>query len=212
MTQQILTFDECLLRVKNLTNNSNKRVIIGIVGKPGSGKSTLSNFLMSNLPIDKVSLVPMDGYHLSNKVLMDQDKMDRKGAPDTFDVRGYADLLKTISITNENIFFPIFHREIEESISAEGVITSDTRVVITEGNYLLHGMDGWGAIREFLSETWYVEVDDRLRLERLVNRHKIFGKEDKAAFDWAHGTDEKNAKLVEASKGLADFLVTNSIR
>ena len=114
-------------------------MLIGIIGKPGAGKSTLSKFLMSKLPKEFVTVVPMDGYHLSNKVLKDLKRADRKGAPDTFDVAGFASLVKRIrSEQTQNIYYPIFDRAIEESIAAQGVVTSDTKVVIIEGNYLLH--------------------------------------------------------------------------
>jgi pantothenate kinase len=151
----------------------------------------------------------MDGYHLSNKELDSLGRRDRKGAPDTFDSFGYAALLQRIATTDENVYFPVFHREIEESIAAEGVVTAKTRIVLTEGNYLLHSQDGWKDVASILTESWYVEVDDVLRLERLVDRHHFYGKERQAAHDWAHGTDENNARLVEGTKKLAEFLVIN---
>ncbi len=61
-----------------------------------------------------------------------------------------------------------------------------------------------------LTESWYVEVDDVIRLERLVDRHQFYGKERQVAHDWAHGTDENNARLVEETKKLAEFLVINT--
>jgi pantothenate kinase len=209
MSQVTLTFDQALSRVRDHLNNANSRIIIGIVGKPGAGKSTLSSFLIENLPRESVVLVPMDGYHLSNKELDSLGRRDRKGAPDTFDSFGYAALLQRIATTDENVYFPVFHREIEESIAAEGVVTTKTRIVLTEGNYLLHSQDGWKNVASILTESWYVEVDDLLRLERLVDRHHFYGKERQAAHDWAHGTDENNARLVEGTKKLAEFLVIN---
>jgi pantothenate kinase len=212
MSPQKLTFQNALDRTRDLLNNSNHRVIIGIVGKPGAGKSTLSSFLLSELPSDLVSLIPMDGYHLSNKQLADLDRSDRKGAPDTFDSQGFAALLDRVKNSDTDIYFPIFHREIEESIAAEGIVTAKTKIVITEGNYLLHMDHGWAGVAELLSESWYVDVEDDLRLERLVDRHHFFGKERQAAYDWAHGTDERNAELVEATKSRADFIVMNESR
>ncbi len=209
MTQATLSFEQALSRVTELLNNANGRIIIGIVGKPGAGKSTLSSYLIEKLPKDSVVLVPMDGYHLSNKELGALGRRDRKGAPDTFDANGYASLLQRIATSNDDVYFPVFHREIEESIAAEGVVTSKTKIVLTEGNYLLHDQDGWKNVAPVLTESWYVEVDDVVRLERLVDRHHFYGKERQAAYDWAHGTDEKNAQLVEGTKELADFLVIN---
>ena len=209
MSQVTLTFEQALSRVRDHLNNANSRIIIGIVGKPGAGKSTLSSFLIEKLPPESVVLVPMDGYHLSNKELDSLGRRDRKGAPDTFDSFGYAALLQRIATSTEDVYFPVFHREIEESIAAEGVVTAKTRIVLTEGNYLLHSQDGWKDVAPILTESWYVEVDDVLRLERLVDRHHFYGKERQAAHDWAHGTDENNARLVEGTKKLAEFLVIN---
>jgi pantothenate kinase len=210
MSQVTLTFEQALSRVRDHLNNANSRIIIGIVGKPGAGKSTLSSFLIEKLPPESVVLVPMDGYHLSNKELDSLGRRDRKGAPDTFDSFGYAALLQRIATSTEDVYFPVFHREIEESIAAEGVVTAKTRIVLTEGNYLLYSQDGWKDVAPILTESWYVEVDDVLRLERLVDRHHFYGKERQAAHDWAHGTDENNARLVEGTKKLAEFLVINS--
>lgn len=210
MLRATLSFQQALSRVTELLNDSNGRKIIGIVGKPGAGKSTLSKYLIENLPKETVALVPMDGFHLSNKELEKIGLRDRKGAPETFDSFGYAALLQRITTSQNDVYFPIFHREMEESIAAEGVVTANTKVVLTEGNYLLHNKEGWENVSSILTESWYVEVKDELRLERLVDRHHFYGKERQAAHDWAHGTDENNARLVECTKNLADFLVINA--
>lgn len=208
MTIEIFSLDQALRRARELSVNSDKRAIIGIFGKPGAGKSTLSSYLMKNMPKETTSLVPMDGFHLSNLRLQELGKLDRKGSPETFDVSGYVNLLKRISSYSTNeIYFPIFHREIEESIAAEGVITRDTRFVITEGNYLLHNQNGWEDVEPILTEGWYIEVEETLRLERLVNRHIMYGKDPKSAYEWAHGTDERNAQLVEGTKSRASVIV-----
>ena len=103
-----------------------------------SGKSTLTSYLINNLEPDLTALVPMDGYHLSNKQLQRLNLSDRKGAFNTFDSDGFVSLLRRINLdTDKDIYYPIFHREIEESYAADGVVLKNTRLVITEGNYLL---------------------------------------------------------------------------
>jgi len=206
--EQLADQKAALARIQEHLEKSSERVLIGIIGKPGAGKSTLSKFLMAKLSKELVTVVPMDGYHLSNKVLKDLKRSDRKGAPDTFDVAGFVSLVKRIrSEQTQNIYYPIFDRAIEESIAAQGVVTSATKVVIIEGNYLLHDEGGWEVVNDLLDESWMVDVDDDKRISRLISRHIAYGKDPEAAKAWAEGTDEVNAKLIERGRTRADFVV-----
>jgi pantothenate kinase len=208
MPEQLASQEAALARIQNHLEKTTERVLIGIIGKPGAGKSTLSKYLMARLPKEFVTVVPMDGYHLSNKVLKDLKRADRKGAPDTFDVAGFTSLVKRIrSEQSQNIYYPIFDRAIEESIAAQGVVTSATKVVIIEGNYLLHDDGGWEVLNDLLDESWMVDVDDDKRIARLISRHIAYGKDPEAAKAWAKGTDEVNAKLIERGRNRADFVV-----
>jgi pantothenate kinase len=208
MPEQLASQVAALARIQEHLVKSTERVLIGIIGKPGAGKSTLSKFLMSKLPKEFVTVVPMDGYHLSNKILKELKRADRKGAPDTFDVAGFISLIKRIrSEQSQNIYYPIFDRAIEESIAAQGVVTAATKVVIIEGNYLLHDEGGWEVCNDLLDESWMVDVDDDKRIARLISRHIAYGKEPEAAKAWAKGTDEVNAKLIERGRGRADYIV-----
>jgi pantothenate kinase len=208
MPEQLASQVAALARIQEHLDKATDRVLIGIIGKPGAGKSTLSKFLMSKLPKEFVTVVPMDGYHLSNKILKELERADRKGAPDTFDVAGFVSLIKRIrSEHTQNIYYPIFDRAIEESVAAQGVVTSATKVVIIEGNYLLHDESGWESCKDLLDESWMVDIDDDMRIARLISRHIAFGKEPEAAKAWAKGTDEENAKLIERGRNRADFVV-----
>lgn len=202
---------ELIARINNLLAEKDGRVIIGIAGKPGAGKSTLVEFLARNYPGDDCAVVPMDGFHLSNLVLKSLSRDGRKGAPDTFDTQGFISLLRRIRDEEEaNIYFPIFDRSIEESISAQGVIKPQTRLIITEGNYLLLDSSGWADVKPLLDESWFLEIDDRIRLERLIARHESFGKDSEAARTWAQGSDERNAEKVLSTKFSADVIVAGT--
>jgi pantothenate kinase len=200
--------DQALTRANEIIKKTDKRVIIGVVGKPGAGKSTLTSYLIDNLPKNSVSLVPMDGYHLSNQQLSRLGLADKKGALNTFDADGYIALVKRINNeSDKDIYFPVFHREIEESYSADGVVLAKTKLVLTEGNYLLFDQAGWEKVLPELTETWYVNIDDKLRIDRLVKRHEFYGKNRQAAIAWANGSDEANAKIVEATSIRADIVI-----
>lgn len=202
---------ELIARINNLLTEKDGRVIIGIAGKPGAGKSTLVEFLARNYPNDDCAVVPMDGFHLSNLVLKSLSRDGRKGAPDTFDTQGFISLLRRIRDEKEvSIYFPIFDRSIEESISAQGVIKPQTRLIITEGNYLLLDSFGWADVKPLLDESWFLEIDDHIRLERLIARHESFGKDSEAARTWAQGSDERNAEKVFSTRLAADVIVADT--
>jgi pantothenate kinase len=188
--------------------SASTRTIIGIIGKPGGGKSTLSKYLLKGMDPTLVSVVPMDGFHLSNKVLKELGRSDRKGAQDTFDVKGFTTLIQRIKMDSaEPIYYPIFDRSIEESIAAQGVVYPSTRVVIVEGNYLMHDKDGWQEIAPLLDQSWYAFLEEDIRISRLISRHIAFGKDPDSAKAWAKGSDQVNAELIETGVGRCDFLV-----
>lgn len=197
--------EEARKRILDLESKSKTRVVIGITGKPGAGKSTVTSKLKETIPGERTVILSQDGYHLSNLQLKSLGRSNFKGAPDTFDSEGFSKILFRVkSELKSNIYFPIFHREIEESISAEGLITEKTNVVLVEGNYLLFETHGWGEVAKHLDEIWYLQVDDDLRLSRLVARHIEFGKNPQVAVAWAHGSDEANARLIEKARDKAN--------
>jgi pantothenate kinase len=198
----------------NDVENTQRRVIIGIAGAPGVGKSTVAAALVESLcQVGKRAvLVPMDGFHLSNAELRRLGRHERKGAPDTFDVGGYAALLKRIRVdTGEPIWAPIFHREIEESIAAELVIEPQDRIIVTEGNYLLHNALGWEDVRSHLDHAWFLRATNELdRQSRLTDRHVAFGRNRDDASAWVANVDEPNAALIGSSMSRADLVIAIS--
>ena len=183
------------------------RKMLGIVGPPGCGKSTLAEALLDFLG-DSAVAVPMDGYHLANVELARLGRATRKGAEDTFDSAGYVALLRRLKAqqANEIVYAPEFRRDIDEAIANAIPVFPETRLVITEGNYLLLDHGHWAAIRGLLDEIWYVDIDHGVRRERLLGRHMRFGRSLTEAQDWVTETDEPNAVRIEASKARADVL------
>jgi len=183
------------------------RALLGLVGPPGAGKSTLAAALLAAFP-DVAQVVPMDGYHLANGELDRLGRRGRKGAPDTFDGAGYVALLRRLRAqrTGETVYAPEFRREIEEPIAGAIPVFPATRLVITEGNYLLLDDGPWVDVAGLLDETWYVDIPDALRVARLTDRHVQFGRSADAAAAWVATTDEPNARLIEAARGRASYV------
>lgn len=197
-------------RISRLMAGSN-RVIIGVVGEPGAGKSTLTAALSESLTNAKVSnaVVPMDGFHLANTELARLGRTERKGAIDTFDGGGYLSLLRRLRSADESVVYaPMYMRgQLESSIGSAIPVARETAVVLTEGNYLLADLDPWWQVPGLLDEAWFIDVDTQVRRARLYARHVANGKTPERAEQFAYGSDEVNAELVRGTRSRADVVV-----
>lgn len=187
-----------------------QRRLLGLVGAPGAGKSTLAAALLQAVGTDRAQVVPMDGFHLANVELQRLGRTARKGAPDTFDSAGYVALLQRLREQRPDgdvVYAPEFRREIEEPIAGAIAVLPSTQLVITEGNYLLHDVGPWAGAAAMLDEVWYVDIDDAVREERLVRRHQQFGRSAEEARAWVESTDAPNARLIAATRVRAHHLL-----
>jgi pantothenate kinase len=199
-----------------------RRALLGVVGSPGSGKSTLVEELVAALRAhppagagaDWVAHVPMDGFHLADVELERLGRRDAKGAPDTFDAGGYVALLARLRAgdpADPVVYAPAFERTLEQPLAGAIPVPAAARLVLTEGNYLLLDSGRWPAVAPLLDEVWFCALRDDVRLERLLARHVAFGKPPDVARVWVASVDEPNAALIEATRGRADLVVPSAV-
>jgi pantothenate kinase len=204
--QASVTFDDELFHRAHAMAATG-RVVLGICGAPGAGKSTLSERLVHRYGAEAV-VVPMDGFHLHDEELARLERSDRKGAPDTFDVHGYLALLRRLrNESDHTVYAPAFDRSRELAVAGAVAVRPEHRLVVTEGNYLLLDAAGWSEVHPLLDEVWFVEADEPTRLARLVERHAANGKPRDLAERWATVSDQANAELVAATRERADLVV-----
>ncbi|THV43153.1 nucleoside/nucleotide kinase family protein [Glycomyces buryatensis] len=199
---------DLLKRVRSLSGGG-RRVLIGIAGSPGAGKSTVAQWLARALDPEgrRAVWVPLDGFHLADAELVRLGRADRKGAIDTFDGHGYRDLLSRLATDRDAIVYaPAFDRDIEQPIAGSIPVFPETDFVVTEGNYLLDDDAPWPAVRKALTESWYCQTHEPTRLTRLIARHERFGKSPTEARQWVRAVDEANARRIRGSRARADLV------
>ena len=184
------------------------RILVALFGAPGSGKSTLAEVLADHLG-DGAVVLPMDGFHLDNAQLREMGMLKRKGAPDTFDVAGFADLLRRVSGT-PSVSYPTFDRTADKTVPDSGRITADAKIVIVEGNYLLLKRKGWADLSDLFDVTVGLEVGRDELSERLVQRWLDHGMDPEAALARATENDLANADVVLAESAQPDFIIVSA--
>ncbi|WP_139195322.1 nucleoside/nucleotide kinase family protein [Curtobacterium sp. MCBA15_001] len=190
-----------------------ERVVLGIAGAPGAGKSTLARRIVAEVDARLGSgtavQVPMDGFHLANSALEALGRHDRKGAVDTFDADGYVALVRRLVAGTEPVVWaPDFDRRVDEPVAGSIAVPRAARLVVSEGNYLLDEDAPWSALPELFTETWFCAVDEGVRFDRLVGRHMRHGRDHAAARSWAVEVDGVNAARVAPTVSRASWTIT----
>ena len=98
----------------------------------------------------EAALMPMDGYHFDNAILVERGLLPRKGAPQTFDVDGLARDLERLRAGGREVVVPVFDRTLDLARAGARVDPPGAPGGLVEGNYLLLDQPPWGGLAPLL--------------------------------------------------------------
>jgi len=181
------------------------RRLVAIVGAPGSGKSTLAEGLVAAVP--GAVLVPMDGFHLDNRLLDRDGLRARKGAPETFDAEGFVALIRRLK-QGGAVVYPVFDRDRDLAVAGAGRVEDQARLVVVEGNYLLLDRAPWRELAGLWDLSVMLDVPAEELRRRLTARWQGLGRSPAEVL--AHlENDLANAETVADHSLPADLRLAN---
>lgn len=219
--QLILTWEtdvEAHIREALQDRDPSKPYMVGVVGIPGSGKSTSAEILTANLQDVGCALLPADGYHLCKNELQARDNgvdlIWRRGAPDTFDATAMIRDLKSIrqGHDEECILIPGFDHAVgDPTPNAHCFNRMEHKVVICEGLYLLHDADDFEEVRDLFDMTIFVDASIDICMDRLKIRNQCIPGYTREEISYrVDVVDRINAQTVRRSANRADLVVPSA--
>ncbi|MFB7143721.1 nucleoside triphosphate hydrolase [Agrobacterium deltaense] len=205
MTLKLETIAEDVLR----RAEGKSRFIVAIAGPPGAGKSTLADALCDALLArgETAAVLPMDGFHMDNGILKERGLLPRKGAPETFDVRGFLDIVSAVRKGGQEVLVPVFDRSREIAIASARAIAPETRFILAEGNYLLLDEAPWTTLSKSFDLTIFVGPSVDVLEERLRKRWQGYGLDEAAIHAKLFENDLPNGKRVIENARPADIRI-----
>nr|KYP54791.1 Putative uridine kinase C227.14 family [Cajanus cajan] len=218
-----------------LSSNPNDKLLVGLAGPPGAGKSTLAHEVakrINKIWLEKDSsfdsevqlpdvaiVVPMDGFHLYRAELDAMENPNeahaRRGAPWTFNPLRLLTCLQNLRI-HGSVYAPSFDHGVGDPVEDDIFVNIQHKVVIVEGNYLLLEDGVWKEISSLFDEKWqvlilpkpvFIDIDIDKAMQRVLKRHISTGKPPDIAKQRIENNDRLNAELIMKSKKNADIVI-----
>lgn len=190
-------------------SEGSQRFIIAVAGPPGAGKSTLSKQLVQMLKTRSIQscIISMDGFHLENSILKRLGLLDRKGSPTTFDVPAFIQVMKRLAAYESDVAIPKFDRKRDISIEHASIVSTQDKILIVDGNYLLLNDEQWVELQDIWDETVFINPGMDVLEKRLIDRWLSYGMDNESAKNRAFGNDIPNAKNIIENSLPANILI-----
>lgn len=139
-----------------------------------------------------------------------QEAYARRGAHWTFDAAAFVDCIHRIKTSGKAIV-PSFDHGVGDPVPDDITITKDNKVVLVEGNYLLLQTEPWSRLQQLLDDTWFVDCDLDLAMQRVFDRQVSIGLAPEVSRMRIAGNDRPNAELISDSRKHARVVVPSHV-
>jgi type I pantothenate kinase len=153
--------------------------VIGVAGSVAVGKSTVARVLQALLARwpdhPKVDLVTTDGFLYPNQVLEQRGLMDRKGFPESYDVRHLVRFLAAVKAGERNVGAPVYSHLAYDVVPDEERETDQPDILIVEGLNVLQTGDGGNTrakvfVSDFFDFSIYMDTEEEQVVQWYVDR------------------------------------------
>jgi len=207
-------------RIAMLVENvAGQRLMIGIAGPPGAGKTVTAAILAAALEEigARPAIIPLDGFHYPNAYLRAHDGPDHagtlrplaslKGWHVTFDAPRALDMLRRVR-AGEDVRLPVYSRALHDPVEGALALGREHRIALVEGNYLFLDVDPWSEIRALFDVRIFVTAQADVLVAQIAERHLRGGKTREAALRWIERVDRPNMDAVLPTERFAHAVIS----
>jgi type I pantothenate kinase len=144
--------------------------VIAIAGSVAVGKSTTARILQALLArwpdTPQVDLVTTDGFLFPNRVLEERGLMERKGFPESYDLRRLVRFLADVKSGQAEVHAPVYSHLTYDIVPDEEQVVRQPDIMILEGLTVLETGDGRAGrppplfVSDFFDFSIYVDADE----------------------------------------------------
>lgn len=181
-------------------------LIIGIAGGTGSGKTTVVNQILNELPADEVCVISQDSYYNQTTGLSYEERtkinFDHPKAIDFDLLVDHITELKSGKIIEQPVYSFVTHNRVEDTLK-----THPRKVIIVEGILIFNSK----RLRDLFDIKVFVHADTDERLIRRIRRDITERGRDVNEVLTRYQTTLKpmHQQFIEPTKNYADIIIPN---
>jgi len=181
-------------------------LILGIAGGTGSGKTTVVNQILNELPADEVCVISQDSYYKETHDLSYQERtkinFDHPKAIDFDLLVAHITQLRKNEIIEQPVYSFVTHNRVKDTLK-----THPSKVIIVEGILIFNSKE----LRDLFDIKIFVHADADERLIRRVRRDlEERGRDVNEVLNRYQTTlKPMHQQFIEPTKNFADIIIPN---